>query len=90
MVRTDLQLLAWETGKGGRLQEVMMSDQVSVPLLGASGRSGGYLTVSPDGQRVFIAWEDMLWALDGESLRVLQELRLPAPVPAAVVLGRPE
>ena len=84
VVGTDLQLLVWETGKGERLQEVMMSDQVSVPLLGASGRSGGYLTVSPDGQRVFIAWEDMLWALDGESLRVLQELRLPAPVDGMV------
>ena len=78
VVATDLQLLVWETGKGELLQEIMMSDQVSVPLLRASGFSAGYLTVSRDGERVFIAWEDILLSLDGKSLRLLEKLRLPA------------
>jgi DNA-binding beta-propeller fold protein YncE len=80
VVGTDLQLLVWETDKGERVQDVMMDQQVSVPLA-TGGRGGtGYLTVSQDGERIFVAWEDMLWALDGETLRVVQELRLPAPV----------
>ena len=84
VVGTDLQLLVWETSQGERLQEVMMGGQVSVPPAGASHSGAGYLTVSTDGDLVFIASEDLLWSLDGESLRVLQELRLPAPVQGMV------
>ena len=80
VVGTDLQLTVWETSNGETVREVMMSGQVSVPLATVGRGDAGYLAVSTDGNRVFVAWEDMLWALSGESLQVLGELRLPAPV----------
>ena len=84
VVGADLQLLVWETGEGERLKDVMMGERASVPFATSGRGDAGYLATSRDGQRVFVAWEDMLWALDGRSLRILQELRLPAPVDSMV------
>ena len=75
VVGADLQLLVWETGEGERLKDVMMGERASVPFATSGRGDAGYLATSRDGQRVFVAWEDMLWALDGRSLRILQELR---------------
>lgn len=57
-----------------------MSDLASVPSPTPGRGDAGYVTVSFVGERVFIVWEDMLWALNAEALKVADELRLPSPV----------
>ena len=84
VVGTDLELLVWETDTGERIKDVRMSQQALVPLAMEGRGDASYLAVSRGGERVFVAWEDMLWALDGESLQVVRELRLPAPVDGMV------
>ncbi len=76
----DLRLLVWEAEKGTMLEQLWMSDLVAVPLPTPSPRPGGYLAISTDGDSLYVVWEDMLWALDTHSLRVENELRLPASV----------
>ena len=76
----DLRLLVWETEKGTMFEEISMSDLVAVPLPTSGRGDGGYLAISTDGERLYVVWEDMLWALDTHSLRVENELRLPASV----------
>ena len=76
----ELRLLAWETEEGGLVLELGMGDLVSVPLPTPGRDDAGYLAASHDGDRVFVVWEDMLWALNVPSLTVAGELRLPAPV----------
>ena len=77
-VEADLLLQVWETETGELVREVRFSDQVSVPNATGGRGDAGYLAVSPDGQRLYVAWEDHLWALAAESLQVAGELRLPA------------
>ncbi|MCH8109883.1 MAG: hypothetical protein IIB15_07120, partial [Chloroflexi bacterium] len=57
-----------------------MGDISSVPEpTGGSGHAG-YLAVSPDSTRLYVAWEDSLWSLETETLQVSGELKLPTPV----------
>ncbi len=80
----NLLLYAWGTETREDPDVVRLNDQVSVPLVTLGHTSAGYLTASQDGQRLFVAWEDMLWSLDAERLQVMQELRLTAPVDGMV------
>ncbi len=77
---TDLGLYGWEATTGRMVEQVQLSDQVPVPM-GTCGRGGGvYLTISPDGMELYLAWEDRLWKIAAGSFRVTSELRLPSAV----------
>ncbi len=76
----DLLLSVWETATGRLAQEIKLSDQASVPAATFGRGDAGYLGIAPDGGHLYVAWEDQLWRLAAESLRVAGELTLPAPV----------
>ena len=76
----DLRLLVWEADSGVLVDEIRLSDLASVPPPTPGRGDAGYVTVSFVGERVFIVWEDMLWAINAEALEVAGELRLPSPV----------
>jgi hypothetical protein len=82
---TDLRLLAWETAGGELVYDIQLSQQVSVPLATIGRGDAGYLAIAPDGGRLYVAWEDRLWALSTETLQVVGELQLPAPVDGMVL-----
>jgi len=84
VLNTDLILYRWEIGPGERHSVISMSDRVSVPLATAGRGDRGYVQSSIDGDYVFVAWEDMLWSLDANSLIVVKELHLPVPVDGMV------
>jgi outer membrane protein assembly factor BamB len=75
----DLRLQVWRTSDGQLLQEVLLSDRISVPLSTFGRGEGGYLETSPDGARLYLAWEDRLWALASDSLQVVGEVQVPTP-----------
>lgn len=77
---TDLQLLVWETATGQLVREISLSEQVFVPPATIGRGDAGYMAVAPNGERLYVAWEDRLWALSSDSLAVTRELVLPAPV----------
>ncbi len=56
-----------------------------MPLATIGRGDAGYLALAPDGRRLYLAWEDRLWALVTESLDVGGELQLPAPVDGMVL-----
>ncbi|MEJ2558520.1 MAG: hypothetical protein P8186_20360 [Anaerolineae bacterium] len=82
---TDLRLLAWETAGGELVYDIQLSQQVVVPLATIGRGEAGYLAIAPDGGRLYVAWEDRLWALATETLQVVGELQLPAPVDGMVL-----
>lgn len=55
-----------------------MSEQLQVPLHSFGRGEGGYLAISPDGTRLYIAWEDRLWALASDTLSVVGQLQMPS------------
>jgi hypothetical protein len=57
-----------------------LSDQMTVPTATFGRGDQGYLAVAPDGTRLYVAWEDRLWTLEPETLHIIGELALPAPV----------
>lgn len=77
---TDLRLIVWGTQAGHRVHDIALSEQVTVPPATIGRGDAGYLAITPDGERLYVAWEDRLWALSTESLKVVAELDLPAPV----------
>jgi hypothetical protein len=77
---TDLRLLAWETTTGELAHDIQLSQQVTVPLATLGRGDAGYLAIAPDGGRLYVAWEDRLWALATGTLQMVGELELPAPV----------
>jgi hypothetical protein len=77
---TELRLLAWSAETGQLEQEVKLRRQVTVPPATIGRGDAGYLTRSPDGTRLYVAWEDRLWAVMTEKLQVVDELALPAAV----------
>ncbi len=79
-VGTDLLLYVWETGTGRLVKKIKLSDQVSVPSATIGRGEAGYLRVSPDGTRLYVVWEDAVWTVVADSLRVSGELKLPAPI----------
>jgi hypothetical protein len=78
--RTGLQVWAWAAPSGHLLVNTRLGDQVTVPTATFGRGDRGYLEITPDGRRLYVAWEDRLWALDPGSLEVTRELSLPAPV----------
>jgi hypothetical protein len=77
---TDLRLSVWNTTNGRLVQEIQLSEQVAVPTATIGRGDRGYLAVAPDDARLYLAWEDRLWALDSASLQVTGEMSLAAPV----------
>lgn len=51
-----------------------------VPLATIGRGDAGYLAIAPDGERLYVTWEDRLWTLATATLQVVGELELPAPV----------
>ena len=80
----NLLLYAWDTRARSDPKVVRLNDQIDAPYATAGRGDAGYLVASHDGQRLFVAWEDMLWSLDAETLQIGQELRLPSPVDGMV------
>jgi hypothetical protein len=81
---TDLLLYRWAVARGAPNPVVSMIDLVSVPLATAGRGDRGYVLFSTDGENIFIAWQDMLWSLDVDSLMIVNELRLQASVDGMV------
>ena len=77
---TELRVLAWETATGNLDRNIELSDQIFVPPATIGRGDAAYLAISPDGERLRVAWEDRLWTLSPASLQVTGELKLPAPV----------
>lgn len=77
---TDLLLYVWDAGSGQLSKQIKLSDQVLVPPATIGRGEAGYLRLAPDGARLYMVWEDRLWALATDSLRVAGELQLPAPM----------
>src|SRR5207249_5402662 len=75
----DLRLQIWQTSDGALLKEQLLGDRLSIPPATFGRGEGVYLALVPDGTRLYLAWEDRLWALATDSLRPLAELQLPAP-----------
>lgn len=76
----DLRLLVWEADSGKPIEEINLGDLSSVPEPTAGRGNAGYLVVSPDSKRLYVAWEDSLWTLETETLQISDELKLSAPV----------
>ncbi|MGB8645655.1 MAG: hypothetical protein WCF84_10485 [Anaerolineae bacterium] len=74
----DLVLYQWDSSSGALIRRVPLGEQVNVPQ-GTCGRGGRvYLSTGIRGDRVYIAWEDRLWAVSTDSWRVITTLPLPA------------
>ncbi len=84
-VGTDLLLYVWETGTGRVVRTIKLSDQVSVPSATLGRGEAGYLRVSPDGTRLYVVWENSVWALAADLLEIVGELKVPAPVDGVVL-----
>ena len=80
VIRVDLGVISWDTRDGGRVQDSLMSEQVSVPVGSNSGSDLPSLVFSPDGRRLFALWHDMMWSLNPATLEVEDALKLPMPV----------
>ncbi len=80
VIRVDLGVIAWDTRDGGRVQDSLMSEQVSVPVGSNSGSDLPSLVFSADGRRLFALWHDMMWSLGSATLEVEDALKLPTPV----------
>ena len=80
VIRVDLGVISWDTTDGGRVQDSLMSEQVSVPVGSNSGSDLPSLVFSPDGRRLFALWHDMMWSLNPATLEVEDALKLPMPV----------
>jgi DNA-binding beta-propeller fold protein YncE len=79
VTKSDLYLFAWDSATGNLVQQINLNDQVAVPTA-TFGRGGaGYLDIAPDGAHLYVAWEGRLWELSSNDLRVVRELKLPAP-----------
>ena len=76
----DLRLLVWEADSGKQVDEINMGDLVFVPEPTGGRGNAGYLVVSPDSTRLYVAWEDSLWTLETETLQISDELKLPTPI----------
>lgn len=62
VVRTDLRVVTWDTEEVRRVQDILMSEQVSVPVGSPSGSDLAILAFPPDGQRLFAFWHTMVVA----------------------------
>ncbi len=88
---TDLWLSIWETvtvrdsANALLVQQIRLSDRVTIPTATFGRGEGDYLAISPDGARLYVAWEDRLWALASDSLQVLGELQMPTPTDGLAV-----
>lgn len=88
---TDLWLSIWETvtsrdsANALLVQQIRLSDRVTIPTATFGRGESGYLAISPDGARLYIAWEDRLWTLASGSLQVMGELKLPTAVDGLAV-----
>ncbi|MDQ5853390.1 MAG: hypothetical protein M3380_15225 [Chloroflexota bacterium] len=80
VTETDLRMFTWETATGRLVQEIRLSDQTPVPTATIGRSDAGYMAMAPDGTRLYVAWENWLWTLAAESLRMTGELPLPASV----------
>ena len=85
VIRTDLGIIAWDAKEGRKTRDVLMSEQVSVPVGSASGGDEAVLVFSHDGSRLFALWHDMMWSLDPVTLEVKDVLKLPIPVLGAAL-----
>ena len=83
----DLRLQIWRTSDGQLLQELLLGDRISIPPSTFGRGEGTYMETSPDGTRLYLAWEDRLWALASDSLQVIGELRMPTPTDGIAVSG---
>lgn len=77
---TDLQLLVWDSATGTELDRLQLSEEIVVPKATIGRGDRVYLAVAPDGRRLFVAWEDRLWALSAGTHQPMGEIELPAPV----------
>jgi DNA-binding beta-propeller fold protein YncE len=95
---TELQLLVWETDREAArlLRQVRLNDVVAVSPATIGRGDRGYLALSPDGQHLYVVWEDRLWRLatvllqaelgaTGQAGLVTGEVRLPAPADGLVL-----
>ncbi len=75
----DLRLQVWQTSDGRVLNEQLLGGRLSIPSATVGRGEGVYLAISPDGARLYIAWEDRLGVLASDSLQLMSELHLPTP-----------
>ncbi len=80
VVRVDLRVISWDTKDGRRVKDILMGEQVSVPVGSKSGTDLPSLVFSADGRRLFALWHDMMWSLGSATLEVEDALKLPTPV----------
>ncbi|MBI4305281.1 MAG: YncE family protein [Chloroflexi bacterium] len=89
---TDLLLSVWETESGIPVRVARLSEMVDVPDASIGRGDGAYLALSPDGQRLFVLWEDRLWDIEtsaflgsGPEKAGIVEALLPAPADAMAI-----
>lgn len=75
--RMSLQLRLWGASTGRTIEKIELTERLSVPKATIGRGYRGYLSISPDGSRLYIAWENRIWALNAQSLGVQGELALP-------------
>jgi outer membrane protein assembly factor BamB len=83
----DLRLHVWDTRNGAAMREALLGDRISIPMPTPGRGEGGYLAISPDGERLYIAWEDRLWSLNSGSLQPDGSLKLPAAIDGLAISG---